>query len=254
MSEWEPLLSLARDAVRAAAARMSAGGRRQGREVVRIEMDGRETKLAADAMAEETLFERLASSRLPMFSEESGVVGDVGHGLCWVIDPLDGSVNYQRGTGPSAISVALCDAARPVFGVVFALASGRLSWGGPGLGAWTEGEPIAVSGVDRAGAALLCSGIPARFETQATAALTRYVETLARFSKVRMLGSAASSLLMVAGGEADGYFEDRIMLWDVAGGAAIVQGAGGRVTLEGAGYDAPYRVTATNGLIEVDAA
>lgn len=252
MSDREPLLALARDAVRAAAERIGGSGRQAGRQVVRVELEGRETKLAADQAAEETLLEKLAPSGLPTFSEESGATGDPRGGLCWVIDPLDGSVNYQRGTGPSAISVALCDAARPVFGVVFALASGQLSWGGPGLGAWTEGEPIAVSAIDRADAAILCSGIPARFDTGATA-LTRYVETLARFSKVRMLGSAACSLLMVARGEADGYVEDRIMLWDVAGGAAIVQGAGGRVSLEGAGYDAPYRVTASNGLVEVGA-
>jgi myo-inositol-1(or 4)-monophosphatase len=252
MNETGELLTLAKDVVRAAAAALAAE-RGDTREILGVELGGRETKLAADRMLEARLLAGLATSGLPVLTEESGAVGDLAERFCWVVDPLDGSVNYLRGSGPSAISVALCDNGRPVIGVLQSIGSGRMSWGGPGLGAWTEGEPIAVSRIEDAERGILCTGFPARFDTRDGAALAGFAAGIARFAKIRMLGSAASSLLMVARGEADAYYEDHIMLWDVAAGAALVMGAGGHVTLTGGGLDQPYRVVATNARVTIGA-
>ena len=251
MSELEELLGLARHAVTTAAATLARADHQKLKQVVAVELAGRETKIVADSKLEELLLAGLSGSRLPVLAEESGAVGDLGSGRCWAVDPLDGSVNYLRGSGPSAISVALCDQGEPLFGVLHNISSGQLSWGGPGFGAWTEGVPIRVSQTACAEDGILCSGFPARFDTRAPDALPAYFRILGRFAKVRMLGSAASSLLMVARGEVDAYYEERIMLWDVAGGVALVRGAGGQARLTGTGLQQPYDVAASNARVTV---
>ena len=77
-------------------------------QVTGSELGGREIKLVADATLESSLLDRLLPSGLTVLSEESGLIRQgSGCALQWIIDPLDGSVNYLRGIGPSAISVAL---------------------------------------------------------------------------------------------------------------------------------------------------
>lgn len=252
MNDVSGLLTLAKAVVQGAA-RLLAADADGLRRVIAVELGGRETKLAADLMLDERLRTGLSASGLPMFTEESGATGDVSRGRCWVVDPLDGSVNYLRGSGPSAISVALCEDGVPVFGVLHSFQTGALSWGGPELGAWTNGAAITVSATARAADGTLCSGLPARFDTSNPTATAAYLSTLAGFAKLRMLGSAASSLLLVASGAADAYYEESIMLWDVAAGAALVRGAGGLVSLRGQGFEQPYAVVATNGRVSAGA-
>jgi myo-inositol-1(or 4)-monophosphatase len=164
----------------------------------------------------------------------------------WVVDPLDGTVNFLRGIGPSAISVALWQGKSPLFGVLYSLNTGILSWGGKGLGAWSQGKQLRVSNVARANLAVIFTGIPARFPTENKERVLRFCNVFTKFNKVRMIGSAACSLLMVAQGDADAYFEDQIMLWDVAAGLAILQGAEGEFVINQESYTSPCRVFAAN--------
>lgn len=252
MNEHGELLEFAKNAVRAAASIFLARDREYLRQIVGTELGGRETKLAADIVLEEALLATFLPTGLPLLTEESGLIKeDLSNGLRWVIDPLDGSVNYRRNAGPSAVSVALCRNGSPVFGVLYSLNSRELSWGGPGMGAWCEDQAILVSDTNGLDRALVCAGIPARFRTGDRDTVNAYFELITKCSKVRMLGSAASSLLMVARGHADAYYEDRIMLWDVAAGLALVEGAGGVFDLVGTDVRAPYTVLATNGHLEL---
>jgi myo-inositol-1(or 4)-monophosphatase len=250
MSEMADLLALAKATVTAAAGAVARADRAQLQSVLRVELAGKETKLAADEVLEAAIVPRLLASGLPVLSEESGVTGVLGDGKYWVVDPLDGTVNFFRGAGPSAISVALCDAGRPALGLIYRLDTRQLSWGGPGLGAWTDDRPITVSETARAEEGIVCAGFPARFDP---ATLPEYFATLQRFAKVRMLGSAACALLMVARGEVDAYYEDRIMFWDVAAGIALVRGAGGEVRVTAAAPDDVHQVVATNSRVTVTA-
>jgi myo-inositol-1(or 4)-monophosphatase len=253
MNEHAELLEFAKNAVRSAAAEFQACGHDFLGQVRGTELGGRETKLVADAFLEDSLTNRLSETGLSLLSEESGLIErGTENDLRWVIDPLDGSVNYLRGSGPCAISVALCRNNQPVFGVLYTLNNQTLSWGGEGIGAWSGGDAIRVSTTKSAAEGLICAGIPARFRTNDQNALNSYFQLISRFAKVRMLGSAASSLLLVARGAADAYCEQQIMFWDVAAGLAIVQGAGGAFDVRQTGSVDPCTVLATNKQISLE--
>ena len=84
-------------------------------------------------------------------------------------------------------------------------------------------------------------------------ALSRFIDGIQHFRKVRLLGSAALSLCYVACGRVDAYREDNIMFWDVAAGMALVHSAGGSVEMEHFSHmGSPVNVTATNGLLKID--
>lgn len=228
MSESAELLELAKCIVGEAANDFLSRDRGYLSQVSGSELGGREVKLVADAALESSLLDRLLPTGVTVLSEETGLIRQgADNTLRWIIDPLDGSVNYLRGIGPSALSVALWRDDTPLFGVLFRLDERSLAWGGNEMGAWIDDRPIHVSSKSRIDQAMLCTGIPARFPIHDAAAVSDYFLKIAKFAKVRMLGSAACSLLMVARGAADAYFEDQIMLWDVAAGLAIVEGAGG---------------------------
>lgn len=209
----------------------------------------REMKASSDRILEDILVSRLTSTGIEIVSEEAGVIHGEGSGsLRWVIDPMDGTVNFMRGLAPCSISVALCDGNTPIWGVIGEYPSGALSWGGPGQGAFRAGCPIRVSNVNHVDHAVICSGFPSRFVRDDRG--MRWVQSnLFRFGKVRMLGAASLSLLSVARGAAEAYAERGIMLWDVAAGLAIVQGAGGVVDMKSAEQEYAYDVYAGNGLI-----
>lgn len=253
MSEHADLLEFTKNAVRSAAADFFAHGHEYLGQITGTELGGKETKLVADAVLENALRSSFLRTGLSLLTEESGLIKqNSGNDLCWVIDPLDGSVNYLKGSGPSAISVALCRSGRPLFGVLYGLNTRTLSWGGQDIGAWSEERPIRVSTTKRMEEGLICAGIAARFQTNNQNIVNAYFGLITRFAKVRMLGSAACSLLLVAQGGADAYFENQIMLWDVAAGLAIVEGAGGMFYLEKTDLQAPCKVIATNAQISLE--
>jgi myo-inositol-1(or 4)-monophosphatase len=95
----------------------------------------------------------------------------------------------------------------------------------------------------------VCTGFPSRFPASDVNAIGDYMSHILAFSKVRMIGSAAASLLLVARGAADAYFERQIMIWDVAAGLAIIEGAGGSTDLRMSHFHEPCAVVATNGRV-----
>lgn len=190
----------------------------------------REVKSMADGVLEDVILKSLSKSGLDILSEECGLVSGIRpEQFRFIVDPLDGTFNFVRKLGPCAISIALWSADRPLFGVIFDLVNGSLFWGGKELGAWKDGSPIQVSRVSDISRAAICTGFPVRFNFADENAWGSFRDRVTPFAKVRMLGSAASSLACVADGRAEVYYEESIMLWDVAAGIALVEGAGGRV-------------------------
>ncbi|MEY2740229.1 MAG: inositol monophosphatase family protein [Ilumatobacteraceae bacterium] len=230
-----------------------AAGREAAARVVDLQHDGRETKLAADATLERKLVDALHATGISVLSEESGLRVRYNHPtLRWIVDPLDGSYNWRRGLLESMVSVALWDDREPVVGALFGLSTRRVAWGGPRIGAFVGSTPISVSDVSDARQATLCTGFPTRFPVGDRAAVDAFAGVLTRFGKVRMVGSAAASLLHVAAGRADAYAEHRIMPWDVAAGLAILQGAGGAFEMSFTDFSEPCSVVATNGRFPAD--
>ena len=195
------------------------------------EMD-HDIKLAADREAESAILAVLDESPWPRLAEESGVQGDctAKDALYWVVDPLDGTINFSRGIPFCCVSVALCRGDTPLLGVICDFIHQETFSGWVGRGAWCNGKPIGVSAAQTARRGLLGMGHPLGFEYD-TAGLAAIYADQRRFSKVRQIGSAALLLAWVASGRIDAYLEDDIMFWDIAAGAALVKAAGGWVAM-----------------------
>lgn len=192
------------------------------------ESSRRDIKLSSDKLSEAILLKALQATGIPVLSEEKGFVGEKAD-LCWVVDPLDGTVNYYREMDDLAcVSVALCRGETPVLGVVNRFMRGEVFSGLVGEGAWLNGKEIHTRTITNAADAILATGLP-KGRDFSEAALTGFVQQLQKVKKVRMLGAAALMCTFVAAGRVDIYTEDNIMFWDVAGAAAIVQAAGGIV-------------------------
>lgn len=207
----------------------------------------REFKSKADRIIDSILIAELSHSGLNILSEESGLLKVSNNSsLRFIIDPIDGTVNFIRGIAGSAISIALFDNEVPIFGVLVSYPSGDIIWGGRDIGAFVNGNELKVSSINNLEEAVLCSGFPSRFRFDSEDQLAQ-MKLMSKFAKVRMLGSAAQSLFQVAKGSVDCYAEEEIMLWDVAAGIAIVEGAGGRVKIINSESDYVIRVVADNG-------
>ena len=210
----------------------------------------REVKALADTVLEKDILGALIPIGLPILSEESGFIsGQSGTEYVFIVDPLDGTFNFVKGLGPSAVSIALWKNQRPVFGVIYSLSERELAWGGAGLNSYCDGLQLSVSDTSSKAKASICTGFPARLDVQDEMVMQNFLSIVRPFAKVRMLGSAAASLLNVARGSADAYSEQDIMLWDVAAGLAIVEGAGGSAHFASASTEYALNVYASNGIL-----
>lgn len=194
--------------------------------------EGRDIKLVEDEASEKLILAKLReASPWPILSEEAGWVGADGLGPddpYWAVDPLDGSYNFHQSVPLCCVSVALCAGRSAIAGAVYDFNRDDLYVGGSGLGLRVNGEPV-VRPVRAP--AILATGMPVRsdFSDDGVRALASRIQS---FKKVRMIGSAALSLAWVASGRFDVYEETGIGWWDVAGGIALVEGAGGSASVE----------------------
>ncbi|MGD9782129.1 MAG: inositol monophosphatase [Kiritimatiellia bacterium] len=193
---------------------------------------GHDIKLKADQLAEERILAILQERMpLPVLTEESGEHGGATEtSRMWVVDPLDGTFNYSRGTPLCCSSVGLWEDGRPVLGAIYNFFHDELFTGIVGRGAWLNGKPIAVSGVKTAAKAALATGFPHHQDFD-DAPLREFIRQVQAFKKIRMLGSAALMGAYVACGWLDAYVEEDVWLWDVAAAVAIAQAAGASVAV-----------------------
>ncbi|MEU6698359.1 inositol monophosphatase family protein [Pseudonocardia sp. NPDC046786] len=179
---------------------------------------------ASDASVERFVRDRLAQLRPgePVYGEEGA--GDAATAR-WVVDPIDGTVNYLYGLPWYAISVAAVDGGATVAGAVAEPAAGRLWSAGRGLGATCDGRPLAVAATTEIGQALIGTGFAYRSERRARQA-RMVAAMLPEVRDVRRAGAAALDLCAVAAGWLDGYLEHGCNWWDWAAGALIAREAG----------------------------
>jgi myo-inositol-1(or 4)-monophosphatase len=224
---------------RALAAARSAGellSERPAELTVTSKSSSTDAVTAMDRASENLLIELLLSDE----GASDAVLGEEGgerpgtSDVRWVIDPLDGTVNYLYGIPEWAVSVAAQVAGRPTVGVVLSPALDMVWWAEVGEGAWCqrgEAEPqrISVGKEHRLAHALIGTGfgyLPERRRWQAAL----LAEVIPHIRDVRRAGAAAIDLCRVADGTLDGYFEKGLQPWDLAAGEVIVAEAGGRVS------------------------
>jgi myo-inositol-1(or 4)-monophosphatase len=246
------LLDIARDVVADAAVML-----RQARpDEIRSKGNPKDLVTEWDTRCEERIRGALAARTpaLPLQGEEAG---GVATGTRWLLDPIDGTVNFAHGLPYWAISLALVDGGVPRIGVVAAPMLGWTFWARRGGGAHAviygdaEQRRLEVSRVASVGNALLVTGFPYDRATSRANNFGQWEYFQRRAGACRRLGTASLDLCGVARGWLDGYWERRLQPWDVAAGALIVEEAGGRVTdTRGGPFDAGTgELVATNGAI-----
>jgi myo-inositol-1(or 4)-monophosphatase len=209
-----------------------------------------------DTRIEDLLRERLLrlSPGVPIVGEERGGSGDgASTPLRWLIDPVDGTVNFSHGLPLFGVTASLEEAGRPVVGVVAAPALGWEVWGRRGGGAFAETGRLAVSRVDSLERAMVATGFPYdRATSHKNFAEWEHFQCVA--GACRRLGAASLDMVMVARGWLDGYWEADIEAWDLSAGALLIEEAGGQVTdITGGPFVSDTgRALATNGAIHVE--
>lgn len=173
------------------------------------------------------------------YCEESGTV-DSASGFTWVIDPIDGTVNYMNTFPLYTISIALKKDDEIVMGCVYVPEYDELFSALKGSGAYLNGERINQSSFTDMKKSLAILVPPHRMHDELPYYMTRYEKILKAVSDIRGLGSAAISLCYVACGRCSIYYELGLHLYDFAAGAIILQEAGGKIKIsprEGEMYD-----------------
>ncbi len=161
-------------------------------------------------------------------AEEAG--GSMGVGRSWLIDPLDGTVNFVHGIPQVSVSVALWADGEPLAGVVYDPLRDECFAAERGAGTTVNGGPVAVSSTDRLDRAIVATGFPYDHGDYAEEYATVLGSVLEVVNGIRRFGSAALDLAWVAVGRYDGYWELGVAPWDQAAGIILVREAGGRVT------------------------
>lgn len=230
--DLKKLLEIAEAAARETGAVLRAGGNRN----VALN-SATDVKLAADTDSETLIRERLAQTGLPTFGEEFGgdtSLYDSPDALYWVVDPLDGTFNYQRGQPLTCVSIGLMRGNEPVLGVIYNFNAEEMYSGIVGEGVFLNGEKIVPAWASEISQACLMTGFPALAD-KSPEALAPFIEEVGQFKKIRMIGTAALAVAYVAVGRADVYNEKGTNLWDVAAGMALVKAAGGFIKIEATG-------------------
>ena len=209
-------------------------------------------KLEVDLQAQD-LITKILLTEFPahaLYGEE-GIVGDQESDYQWVVDPLDGTVNFFYGIPHFCVSIALRWHGEVIVAVIFDPMRNEL-WCAQKYGTATLNDrPIQVSPRVELAEAVVSIGL-AKTSATIEAGLPLLQEMVHRVRKCRMLGSAALDLAYVASGRLDAYIEQGISLWDIAAGWLLVERAGGRVELAPrAGMPDKFRVLASNGKLQL---
>jgi myo-inositol-1(or 4)-monophosphatase len=203
-----------------------------GSELTVNEMQRHDIKLELDVLSQKLITEMILA-RFPdhaILGEEGGEIGGNGE-IEWIVDPIDGTVNYYFNIPHFCVSIAARNrhTKEMLLGVIHDPMQNE-TWsvvkgGQPML----NGKPIAVSPRETMAEAVVTVGF-SKSKSALDAGFERYKRIAYDVRKTRMLGSAALALAYIACGRLDAYVEEQISLWDIAAGVMLVEAAGGKVS------------------------
>jgi len=209
----------------------------------------------ADHAAENAIFEVIKKEFPDHFilSEEAGEISTASD-VKWIIDPIDGTINFACGIPICCVSIGVEKAGEMIMGAVYNPFINELFFAEKGKGATLNGNKISVSTKTEVLHSCLVTGFPYTYLESENSPLQIFERLIRRGIPVRRLGSAAIDLCWVACGRFEGFYEHKLNAWDSAAGFLIVEEAGGRVTdMQGNKYSPyQYQIVATNGLIHDD--
>ncbi len=220
-------LILARNAARTGAAIVRTHFGRTGEAEFKRKFD---PVTAADRESEDAIVGMLGDAR-----PEYGILAEEGSGAAargrrWIVDPLDGTVNFVHGIPQLGVSVALYEDAEPLLAVTIDVLRDEEFVAVAGRGATLNGAPIAVSAVPDLGSAVVATGFPYDHDQKASQLAATVEAVLGHVNGLRRMGAAVLDCAWVAAGRYDAYWEYDLAPWDLAAGILLVREAGGIVT------------------------
>jgi len=189
--------------------------------------EAHDIKLELDVQCQALIEKILAAAypEIPVLGEE-GNTGDTTAAYRWVIDPIDGTVNYFFGMPHAAVSIALQHREQSVVGVIYDPFTEEIWTTTTGQPTRLNGKIIRVSNRSKLDECIIAMGF-SKNQENLDKSLPHLIRLSRRAKKIRIMGSAALELVYVASGRLDAYIERTINLWDVAAGSLLVENAGG---------------------------
>ena len=186
---------------------------------------------SADKRTEKILIDELQKAHpdFGILTEESGMINKSNIKNRWIIDPIDGTMNFLNGVPQFAISIGYEEEGEIKCGVVFNPIMNEMFLAEKGNGAYLNNTRIRVSNKKKIKDALLVTGGPKGSSKIKDKIFSEYINVSKNVSNVRKFGSAALDMAYVACGRFDGYWQRELNYWDVAAGIIIVKEAGGFV-------------------------
>ena len=184
---------------------------------------------SADKRTEKTIIEELqkAHPEYGIITEETGIINKSNIKNRWIIDPIDGTMNFLNGIPQFAISIAYEEDNEIICGVIFNPITNEMFCAEKGNGAYLNNSRIRVSNKKKLKDALLVTGGPKGASKIKNKIYSEYINVSNNVSNVRKFGSAALDMAYVACGRFDGYWQRELNYWDIAAGVIILKEAGG---------------------------
>ncbi len=224
-----------------------------GRDATVDEATHHDIKLALDKESQELITGILLGARPgdALYGEE-GIAGNADSDREWIVDPIDGTVNFFYSIPHFCVSIALRVKGEIVVGVIHDPMVGETWTVEKGGAPMLNGVPIHASKRETFNESILFVGCGKDEESLRTG-IERFHRASLRARKMRMMGSAALGMAYIACGRLDAYIESRISLWDIAAGQLLVEAAGGKVDLTPvAGHTDAWSIVASNGRIPIE--
>ena len=208
---------------------------------------------SADKRTEKILIDELqkAHPEYGIITEETGVINKSNFKNRWIIDPIDGTMNFLNGIPQFAISIGYEEEGEIKCGVIFNPIMNELFCAEKGNGAYLNNSRIRVSNKKKITDALLVTGGPKGASKIKDKIYSEYISVSNNVSNVRKFGSAALDMAYVACGRFDGYWQRELNYWDIAAGIIILKEAGGLINFFEEDINAPIKknILATNSSI-----
>lgn len=215
-------------------------------------LEAHDIKLELDVRSQ-ALITKLLLDRYPdhaLYGEE-GLAGNQSAALQWIVDPIDGTVNYFYGIPHFCISIALRERGEIILGVILDPMRNDLWTVRKGETPLLNGKPCVISTRAKLADAVMSVGF-SKTKTTIDTGLPLFEQMVYRARKCRLMGSAALDMAYVACGRLDAYIEQSVSLWDIAAGKILIEAAGGRVEItERADVRDKFSVVATNGSLDL---
>jgi len=196
--------------------------------------DGIQNLVTEYDLSSQNLIIKKIKSRFPshqFLAEEDGLKAPPSDQILWIIDPLDGTVNYAHNIPFFAISIAAARGKEILASVVYSPMMNELYAAEKGSGAYLKGKRLSVSSAHTFERAMLGTGFPYDVDQNPLHCIERFAQIALLGAPIRRLGVASLDLAYLASGRFDAFWEVGLQPWDMAGGKLLIEEAGGKVTL-----------------------